>query len=88
MINIIGVIISVMIIFTGIIIQKSFKKVGILHGIGYIFIFGIMNLFVIAYKSYSGQLIIYQTICYLITALVSVGISYRLLNKDISLGGK
>ena len=88
MINIIGVIISVMIIFTGIIIQKSFKKVGILLGIGYIFIFGIMNLFVIAYKSYSGQLIIYQTICYLITALVSVGISYRLLNKDISLGGK
>lgn len=39
MINIIGIIISVIIIFTGIIIQKSFRKVGILLGIGYIVIF-------------------------------------------------
>ena len=85
MINIIGVIITVIIIFTGVIIQKSFKKVGIVLGISYIFIFAITNFFVVAYKSYSGQLLIYQGICYLITALISIVISYRLLNKKIYL---
>lgn len=85
MINIIGVIITVMIIFTGVIIQKSFKKVGIVLGISYIFILAITNFFVMVSKSYSGQLLIYQGICYLITALVSIGISYRLLNKKIYL---
>ncbi|MBC5997245.1 hypothetical protein EAI30_02750 [Romboutsia ilealis] len=85
MINIIGTIISVIIIFTGIIIQKSFKKIGILLGIGYIVIFCMINLYVIAYKSFSGQLLMYQTAYYLMTALVSMGISYKLLNKKIYL---
>ena len=85
MINIIGVIIGVTIIFTGVIIQKSFKKIGVLLGITYIFIFAIANLFVMEYKSYSGQLLMYQSICYLITALISLGISYRFLNKKIYL---
>ena len=44
-----------------------------------------INLYVIAYKSHSGQLLMYQTVCYLITALVSMGISYKLLNKKIYL---
>ena len=71
--------------YQGIIIQKSFRKVGILLGIGYIVIFCMINLYVIAYKSHSGQLLMYQTVCYLITALVSMGISYKLLNKKIYL---
>ena len=85
MINMIGVIILVIIIFAGIIIQKSFRKIGILLGIGYIAAFCMINLYVIHYKSYSGQLLIYQTVCYIITALVSMGVSYNLLNKRIYL---
>lgn len=85
MLNIIGTIILVMTVFTGVIIQKSFKKAGTLLGVAYIMGIQIVNLYAFMVGVNTGRLLTLQSITYAITVLVSSLISYKLLNKKIYL---
>lgn len=83
MINVIGVILAVVVIFTGVMIQKSFKISGIVLGsmyvIGSIFIF----FYLTQVAEYTEQLLLYHGIYYVVLLLVSIGLSYTLLNKKV-----
>ena len=85
MIYVFGSIVFVSILFTGIIIQRSFKKVGIILGIVYIFVSMFINLIVFIKFAYSGKLLIYQSIFYIIITLISLTLSYLMINKKIYL---
>lgn len=85
MIDILGVVVSVAILFTGIIIRKSFKKVGILLGMAYVVLAIFINLCIHLEYAYTGRLLIYQCICYILTMIISFGVSYFMINKKINL---
>jgi hypothetical protein len=83
MINVIGVILAVLVIFTGVMIQKSFKIPGII--LGCLYIFGSMYLYgyVTSIANYQDQRLMIHAIYYIILFVVSVGLSYTLLNKKV-----
>ena len=83
MINVLGVILAVVVIFTGIMIQKSFKIPGIILGVAYI-VGSVIIFFLLGnLAEYTDQLLLYHGVYYIVLFLVSVGLSYVLLNKKV-----
>ncbi len=85
MIDLIGVILAVVVIFTAVLIERSIKKAGIVLGISYIVlsIVGYFYSFGVSYKILLNLL--YTHIGYYIFLfIVSLGLSYYLINKKIS----
>ncbi|GAA0709466.1 hypothetical protein GCM10008904_20390 [Paraclostridium ghonii] len=84
MIDVIGVILAVVVIFTGVLIERSFKKIGVVLGIiyivapivGYFFIMGLDSL---VFRNLLLSHIIYYTVLFILSILVS----YRLINKKL-----
>ncbi|WP_042273527.1 hypothetical protein [Faecalimicrobium dakarense] len=86
MINIFGVLLSVVVIFTGVLIERSYKRKGIVFGILYIFLSLIVyGYLLIKYVSYSDQALQISLIYYIALFVLSIFISYKLINSKISL---
>lgn len=84
MIDLFGVILAVVVIFTGVLIERSFKKVGVLLGVGYILITIIGYVFIIGLDSgILGNLLLNHIMYYIVLLIVSILISYRLINKRV-----
>ena len=84
MIDLFGIILAVIVIFTGVLIERSFKKVGVLLGIGYILITIIGYVFIIGLDSgILGNLLLNHIMYYILLLMVSILISYRLINKRV-----
>lgn len=84
MIDLFGIILAVVVIFTGVLIERSFKKVGVLLGIGYILITIIGYVFIIGLDSgILGNLLLNHIMYYILLLMVSILISYRLINKRV-----
>lgn len=84
MIDLFGVILAVVVIFTGVLIERSFKKVGVLLGVGYILITIIGYVFIIGLDSgILGNLLLNHIMYYIVLLMVSILISYRLINKRV-----
>ena len=83
MINLIGVILAVIVIFTGIMIQKAYNKKGVVIGI--LYIVGIIMTYIgtTSKAGFSDEFLIGHIIFYIITFALSIGLSYYLLNKKI-----
>ena len=84
MIDFFGVILAVVVIFTGVLIERSFKKVGIVLGTSYI-MFSIIGYFYIILNQtlVSDGLLFKHIIYYIFIFGISLFISYKLLNKRI-----
>ncbi|UOW67095.1 hypothetical protein [Paraclostridium bifermentans] len=84
MIDLFGIILAVVVIFTGVLIERSFKKMGVLLGIGYILITIIGYVFIIGLDSgILGNLLLNYIMYYILLLMVSILISYRLINKRV-----
>lgn len=85
MINIIGVILAVLVIFTAVMIQKSFKikTVGIALGIIYVFASIIIFARIGGMTPFSDKNLMGHIIYFIGLFVVSVGLSYTLLNKKV-----
>ena len=83
MINVIGVILAVVVIFTGVMIQKSFKIPGVILGCLYIFGSIFLYGYVTSIANYQDQRLMIHAIYYIILFVISVGLSYTLLNKKV-----
>ena len=84
MIDLFGVILAVVVIFTGVLIERSFKKVGVLLGVGYILITIIGYVSIIGLDSgILGNLLLNHIMYYIVLLMVSILISYRLINKRV-----
>lgn len=86
MINIFGVLLTVVVIFTGVLIERSYKRKGIVFGLLYIFSsIGIYFFSSIRMGHYSDQLLLTSLIYYIIIFVLSIFISYKLINSKVSL---
>lgn len=85
MINIIGVILAVLVIFTAVMIQKSFKikTVGIALGIIYVYASIVIFSYIGSITPFSDRNLIGHIIYFIGLFIVSVGLSYTLLNKKV-----
>lgn len=85
MINIIGVILAVLVIFTAVMIQKSFKIKTVGIALGIIYVFASINIFgrIGIENQFSDKLLIGHVIYFIGLFIVSVGLSYTLLNKKV-----
>lgn len=85
MINIIGVILAVLVIFTAVMIQKSFKIKIVGIALGIIYVFASINIFgrIGIENQFSDKLLIGHVIYFIGLFIVSVGLSYTLLNKKV-----
>lgn len=85
MIDVIGVILAIVVIFTAVLIERSIKKVGIILGIsyialsivGYFYLFGVSNEFLL-------NLLYVHIGYYIFLFIISIALSYYLINKKIS----
>lgn len=85
MLDVIGVILAVVVIFTAVLIERSIKKVGIILGIsyialsivGYFYLFGVSNEFLF-------NLLYVHIGYYIFLFIISLGLSYYMINKKIS----
>lgn len=85
MINIIGVILAVVVIFTGVMLQRAFNKKGIVFGGLYIFLSIAGYLFVTSKTWFTDRYLLYHFLYYIMLFVLSVILSYRLLNKKVYL---
>lgn len=85
MIDVIGVILAVIVIFTAVLIERSIKKVGIILGILYIVlsIVGYFYLFGLSYEFLLNLLYVHIGY-YIFLFIISIGLSYYMINKKIS----
>lgn len=85
MVNIIGVILAVLVIFTAVMIQKSFKikTVGIALGIIYVYASIVIFSYIGSITPFSDRNLIGHIIYFIGLFIVSVGLSYTLLNKKV-----
>ncbi|MGL5329386.1 MAG: hypothetical protein ACRDD7_08960 [Peptostreptococcaceae bacterium] len=83
MINILGVILAVIVIFTGVMIQKSFKLIGFIVAPAYVIGSIYMYLYISQKSLYTDELFIRHSIYYIVLFGISIGISYVLLNKKV-----
>lgn len=85
MIDIIGVILAVLVIFTAVMIQKSFKikTVGIALGIIYVYASIVIFSYIGSITPFSDRNLIGHIIYFIGLFIVSVGLSYTLLNKKV-----
>lgn len=84
-INTIGVILAIVVIFTGVLIERSYKKIGVVLGIAYIVISIIAYIMIVLRVGYTDTRVIYNFIYYILLFTISLIISYRLINKRIYL---
>ena len=84
MIDLFGVILAIIVIFTGVLIERSIKKVGVILGTLYV-LFSIFGYFFIAsvYISFWDCLIFKHVIYYILLFIISIFISYHLINKKV-----
>ena len=84
MIDFLGIILAVVVIFTGVLIERSFKKIGIILGTLYI-VFSIIGYFyIIINQTFVSDGLLFKHIVYYIFIFgLSLFISYKLLNKRI-----
>lgn len=87
MIDVFGVIIAVVVIFTGVLMERSYKKIGIILGGGYIFVSIILYIIFLTtqYAQYVDILLKVQIAYYIVIFVISILISRALLNKRIGL---
>ena len=86
MIDVFGVILAVVVIFTGVLMERSYKKIGIILGGGYIFSSIILYICLTAqYAQYVDILLKVQIAYYIVIFVISILISRTLLNKRIGL---
>lgn len=86
MIDIFGVLLSVVVLFTGVLIERSYKRKGIVFGLIYILSsIGIYFSLSIKNASYSDQLLLISLIYYIVLFVLSIFISYKLINSKLSL---
>lgn len=85
MVNIIGVILAVLVIFTAVMIQKSFKikTVGIVLGIIYVYASIVIFSYIGSITPFSDKNLMGHIIYFIGLFVVSVGLSYTLLNKKV-----
>lgn len=85
MVDVVGVILAVTVIFTAVLIERSIKKVGIICGITYIAlsIFAYIYLIILS-RTLLLNLLIVHIACYIFLFSISLIISYYLINKKIS----
>lgn len=84
MIFILGPILAMTVLFTGIMIHKSVKKIGGILGAIYVISIIIVYLSItILYNTYSDVLIKTHLIFYLVVFIMSMGVSYSTLTKKI-----
>lgn len=77
-------ILVVIILFTGILIHKSFDKLGGLLGVSYVLIVSFIYIFISTnYMFFTDEILKNHILYYIITGLLSLIICYRLLNKRI-----
>lgn len=86
MIDVFGVIIAVVVIFTGVLMERSHKKIGIILGGVYIFASIILYICLTAqYGQYVDILLKVQIAYYIVIFVISILTSRTLLNKRIGL---
>ena len=86
MIDVFGVILAVVVLFTGVLIERSYNKIGIVLGGGYIFASIILYISLTAqYAQYVDILLKVQIAYYIVIFLISILVSKKLLNKRIGL---
>ena len=86
MIDVLGVILAVTVLFTGVMIERSFRKVGAVLGAIYVVASIVLYIYVTtSYGIYSDILLKVHLLYYLVMFIVSTLISINLLNKRVSL---
>ena len=86
MIDVLGVILAVTMLFTGVMIERSFRKVGAVLGAIYVVASIVLYIYVTtSYGIYSDILLKVHLLYYLVMFIVSTLISINLLNKRVSL---
>ena len=86
MVDILGVILAVTVLFTGVIIERSFRKIGVVLGSIYVVAsIGIYIYVTVSYCTYSDILLKAHLLYYILMFIVSILISINLLNKRVSL---
>ena len=86
MIDVFGVVLAVVVLFTGVLIERSYNKIGIVLGGGYIFASIILYISLTAqYAQYVDILLKVQIAYYIVIFVISILISRTLLNKRIGL---
>ena len=86
MVDILGVILAVTVLFTGVIIERSFRKIGVVLGSIYVVAsIGIYIYVTVSYCIYSDILLKAHLLYYILMFIVSILISINLLNKRVSL---
>ncbi|MBQ6631461.1 MAG: hypothetical protein IJH55_04915 [Romboutsia sp.] len=83
MIDVLGVILAVVVIFTGIMLQKSSKRFGIIKGLVYILAVLVVYLLITIDIQFSDILLIRHSIFYIVTFALSIYLSYKLINNNI-----
>lgn len=86
MVDILGVILAVTVLFTGVIMERSFRKIGVVLGSIYVVAsIGIYIYVTVSYCIYSDILLKAHLLYYILMFIVSILISINLLNKRVSL---
>ena len=86
MVDILGVILAVTVLFTGVIIERSFRKIGVVLGSIYVVAsIGIYIYVTVSYCIYSDILLKAHLLYYILMFIVSILVSINLLNKRVSL---
>ena len=85
MIDVVGVILAVLVIFTAVMIQRSFKIKGMVLGIIYTLASMLIYWFIIRYAHYSDKILVLHSIYYIALFTISTTLSYYLINKKIHL---
>lgn len=86
MIVVLGVALAVIVMFTGVLIERSYNKIGVILGGGYIFASIMLYIYLTAqYAQYVDILLKVQIVYYIAIFVISILVSRKLLNKRISL---
>ncbi|MDK2562132.1 hypothetical protein QOZ84_01115 [Romboutsia sedimentorum] len=85
MVDVIGVILAVLVIFTAVMIQRSFKIKGMILAIIYTLASILIYVFLIRYAGYSDKILVLHSIYYIALFTISTTLSYYLINKKIHL---
>lgn len=89
MIDVVGVILAVVVVFTCVLLERAFRKIGILLGITYALLSLIGYICIIGVNSTNFRtLLISHIIYYIVLFTLSIFISYRLINKRIFIEGR
>ncbi len=83
-IDVLAVVVTILVIFTGVMIERSFKKIGAIIGVLYVglYVFGFVAMVFLAAIN-NSLVLIYHIGYFIVLTLVSLGLSYKLLNKRV-----